>query len=126
MPDLTYLKLRDDVGIAPSHIVNDAGLEVENPRAGELDALNNIGIQIPMPTMIGTEVGMTTRRVEIKPGAELADPLRARIIPGTRIVETDAPAVINLLVASGDYAHCDPPASERPRKPKQPTTDQGE
>lgn len=125
MPELTYLKLRDDAGIAPSHIVNDKGLEVPNPRAGELDPLNNIGIQIPMPTMIGTEVGMTTRRVAIEPGAELADPLRARIIPGTRIVETDMPQVVNLLVATGDYARCDPPVSERPRKPRQTTTDEG-
>jgi hypothetical protein len=136
MPELVYLTPRDDVGPTPSHIVNDAGLEVPNPEAGQPGVLTSIGITVPVPTMIGDEVGMTTRRAEIAQLPALGDEggmldeegrfVRARIIPGTRIVETDMPQIVNVLVASEQYVHCDPPKSEQPRKPKQPTTDQGE
>ncbi len=127
MPDLIYLTLRDDVGIAPAHIVNDKGLEVPNPRAGELDNLTSIGVQIPMPVMVGDDVAMTTRQAPIHildklgPKDAMTDRqgrfCRARILPDSRIVETDHPAVVNLLTAAG-YVQCDPPKSEQPRKPQ--------
>lgn len=115
---LVYLKLRDDVGVEPSHVVNEAGVEIPNERAGDPAPLNNIGIQIPMPTMIGKDVGTTTVRAAIEQSDTLPAPLRARIIPGTRIVETDAPAVINLLTQTGQYELIDAPRSEQPRRPK--------
>lgn len=131
MPEatLTYLEALDHVGVVPSHYVDpETGLNVPNPRAGEPDALNSIGINIPMPIMVGDDVVMTTRRAPIHvldslgPDGALVDDqhrfCRARILPGTRIVETDHAAVVNLLMETGHYRQVDPPKSVQPRKPK--------
>lgn len=127
-PTLTYLTLPDGVGVAPPFIRDPkSGLDVPNPKAGEPEPINNIGLQIPVPVMAGGEVADTTARVAIHPGpglgaeGELVDDAgsfkRARIIPGTRVVETDHPAVVNLLTEAG-YLQCDPPAAAQPRQPK--------
>lgn len=110
MPDLMYLELLDEHGVETSHIVDpDTGHEVKNPRAGQPAPLNNIGIQVPVPVMVGDDVAMTTSRVPILVANELDELLGARIIPGTRIVETITPAVVNVLMDTGHYRRCDPP-----------------
>ncbi len=120
MPDLVYLELNDDIGLETSHLVID-GQNVKNPKAGQPAELNNIGVQIPMPTMVGKEVAMTTSRATIQVGEQRDEHIRARILPGTRIVETDHPAVVNLLIETGHYHQIDPPKTEQPRKPKPDT-----
>lgn len=123
MSKLTYLRLRDHVGLEAAFRVDPkTGLEVPNPKAGQPAPLNNVGFQIPMPVMVGKEVGTTTSRATLYPSEELDPNLRARIIPGTRIVEAEHPAVIDVLVGTGFYEQCDPPAEVRSRKPKSTTT----
>ena len=124
MPALTYLRLLDTSGTAPTHTRTPAGLEVPNPRAGELDELNNIGVNIPIPTMVDGEIVNLTAPVSIRQAQKLEDGdvdvstrtlLRARIIPGTRIIETDCQPVIDLLQEM-NFVHCDPPKTTT-RKP---------
>lgn len=119
-----FYELNDDIGLAPAWIVcPKTGLEIPNERAGEPDPLNNIGINIPIPTQLPSgEIVDTTRRAPIEPGEQLDEVLRARIIPGTRIVETDHPAVGNVLLETGHYHEIDPPKSEQPRRPSTTTT----
>lgn len=124
MPDSMFFELNADQGLAPDWIVDHAtGLEVPNPHAGEPSPLNNIGIQIPTVAMAPDgEVIETTTRQPITPSDRLDEVLRARILPGTRIVETDHPAVANLLNETGLYHQIDPPRSEQPHRPKNTTT----
>ncbi len=134
-PEVTYVKLPDYVGVAPAFIRTTDGLEVENPRAGELDPLNNVGVTIPVPTMVGGEVVNDSRRVQILPAAEPVDTdaptidakgrlLAARIVPDTRVVESGHPAITALLLDAG-YLPCDPPEATRPRRQRNTTTNQG-
>lgn len=127
-PTLTYLTLPEGVGVASPFIRDPkSGLDVPNPKAGEPEPINNIGLQIPVPVMVDGEVADTTTRVPIQPGpalgpeGQLVDNAgvfqRARIIPGSRVVETDHPAVVNLLQEAG-LVPCDPPASAQPRRPQ--------
>lgn len=120
MSETTYLELVDGVGMVPAFTRTKDGLEVPNPLAGEPDLLNNIAFQVPVPTMVDSEIVETTVPVVIKQAPEIdpADPLQTRIIPGTRIVETRAPAVVNVLLESGHYQRCDRPKTEQPRRPR--------
>jgi hypothetical protein len=120
MSDSTYLELVEGVGVEADFTRHHkTGLDIPNPKAGEPAPLCEIGIQIPVAVRIGNDVGTTTRSVQIKPldSIDPDDPVASRIIPGTRIVETHAPAVVNVLVETGHYRQCDPPKTEQPRKP---------
>ncbi len=109
MPEPVYLELLDEHGRAPSHKRTDSGLEIPNPRAGDPDTLNNIGIQVQVPVLVDGEIAMTTSRIPIVCANELDEQLAARIIPGTRIVETTNPAVVNVLMQTGHYRQVAPP-----------------
>lgn len=112
----TYLALNDDVGTAPAFVVDSkTGLDIPNPKKDEPEALNSIGVNIPIPTMVGDDVVEVTQRVTIDPGEKLGKEIPARIIPGTRIVETTHPAVVNLLLQTGQYKQVDAPRSEQSR-----------
>lgn len=131
MSELAYLTPPAEVGVAPAFVRSDGGVDVPNERAGEPDPLTSIGLQIPVDTLVKDAAGKehvlpVASRVEIRPSVQLGPPeklvddvfARARIIPGTRVVETDHPAVVNLLQQVG-WAHCDPPKSEQSRTGKQ-------
>lgn len=116
MSELTYLTPADDVGVESAFIVDEkTGLDVPNPKAGDPAPINEIGIRIPIPVMIDKELRTDVRRVSIKPQDKIDDTLRARIIPGTRVVETDHPAVVQVLT-DGGYVRCDPPTKAQVRK----------
>lgn len=119
-PDV-YLELLEHVGLAPSHVRLPDGREVENPIAGEPEPLSNIRFQIPIPTMVGGELVMTTASSEAKPAEQLDPRTKTRIVPGTRLVHTQAPAVVEVLLNTGLYRVCDPPekaAANRQAKKK--------
>ncbi len=133
MSETTFLELLDHVGIEPSYRHHpDTGEIEENPSAGEPGPLVEIGVQIPVPVMVGSDVGTETRTAPIQQHESLAEAgeIKARIIPGTRIVETTAPAVVNVLISTGHYQQCDPPPSTTEptkHKPKRtPSTDTGQ
>lgn len=117
-PTSRFFELHDTAGLAPAFVRNDQGLEVPNERVGEPDPLTEIGVNIPMPTMVGDQVATTTAHVAIRPADVLDEQLQSRILPGTRIVETTHPAVGSLLLETGLYHEIDPPRSVQPHKPK--------
>lgn len=113
MPETTYLELVEGHGVEPDAIHDPkTGLIIPNEKAGEPAPLANIGVNIPMPVMVGKDVLTDVSKVVIRPSESIApgDALASRIIPGTRIVETQSPAVASLLLDTGAYAVCDPPA----------------
>lgn len=119
MSDTTYLELVEGVGAEPTHLHGTKGLIVPNPKAGDPAPLTAIGVNIPMPTMSGKDVVTDVQKVVIRQAEQIGDnPLASRIIPGTRIVETTHPAVVNVLVDTGHYAVCDPPAKHAPKPAK--------
>lgn len=120
MSNTTYLELVEGVGVEPDFHHRENGLAVPNPKAGDPAELREIGIRIPVPTMVGNEVINDARTVRIKPAPQIdpKDTLKSRIIPGTRVIETQAPAVVNALVSTGHYRVCDAPKSEQPRHPR--------
>lgn len=113
-----YFELTQDLGVAPAYVRDDNGLEVPNPRKDEPDPLTEIGITVPVPTMAGGEVISDARRAVIRSRETRDDDLHARIIPGTRVVETTHPAVASVLLESGQYRECDPPKT-KPKNSKE-------
>lgn len=132
---LDYLTLPDTTGIEPAWTRSPEGVEIPNELAGAPQPLNNIGVGIPVPVMVDGEVMTSIARVHILPSPTPVDTdapkvdehgrlLAARIIPGTRIVESGHPETTNVLLAEG-LVPCDPPKSERPRnRPKNPTSEE--
>lgn len=113
-----YLELVEGVGLESAFRRELSGLEVPNPRAGEPAPLSEIRFQIPIPVELPNgDVGTTTTSAVAQQLDNIADSglLRTRIIPGTRIVHTQAPAVVEVLQQTGHYRQCDPPTSEQPR-----------
>lgn len=104
-----YLELVEDVGLAPAFLRQPDGTEVENPAAGEPEPLNNIRFQIPVPVMVDGQLAMTTNSAHVVPGDDLDEVTLTRIIPGTRVVHTQAPAVVDVLMNTGHYRLVDPP-----------------
>lgn len=146
MPDVTeapkaerldapaYLLFPDDQGVEPPFLRRDDGLEVPNPRAGQPAPLRELAFQVPVPTIIeqdGEQVLVnTTRRIPVVAAPELGRDanqlfdgkgqfVRARIVPGTRIVETDVAPVVNALQANG-WVLTDPPKEAQPHRPRNP------
>ncbi|MGH2878952.1 MAG: hypothetical protein ACRDK4_05010 [Solirubrobacteraceae bacterium] len=118
MSQTTYLELVEGVGVEPTHVRDPkTGEEKPHPKAGEPAPINHIGFQVPIPTMVEGELVMQTAAVTIsqEPSIDPDNPVASRIIPGTRIVETNAPAVVNALLERGDFRLCDPPAKHHPK-----------
>jgi hypothetical protein len=114
MSETTFLELVEGVGPESDFVVDPkSGLEVPNPKAGEPAELKAIGFQIPLPTQVGDDIVYTTSKVEVGPADAIdpENPVASRIVPGTRIVETNAPAVVNALLETGHYQLCDPPGT---------------
>jgi hypothetical protein len=125
MSETTFLELLEGVGPESAFIVDPkSGLDVPNPKAGEPAPLTSVGVKIPFPTMVGKDVAEEQRTAEIVPLPEIdpdwkARPVKddtqvlacARIIPGTRIVETNAPPIVAALLAS-HWQECDPPKQD--------------
>jgi len=120
-----YFELNDDIGLAPSHLRKPDGTEVENPRAGEPDTINNLGFPVSTPIMVDGHVTDSVDVVRIFPSEDLDPVLKTRILPNSRIVETQNPQVANVL-REQHYHEIDPPKSEQPRKPKNTTAPAGE
>jgi hypothetical protein len=119
MSETTFLELVEGVGPESDFIVDPkSGLEVPNPKAGQPGELKAIGFQIPLPVKVGKDIVYTTSKVEVGPADAIDpdNPVSSRIIPGTRIVETNAPAVVNALLETGHYQQCDPPAQQKKGK----------
>jgi hypothetical protein len=120
---LVYLELLPDVGIAPPFITGPDGEPKPNPRAGQPEPLNNIGIPVSIPQEVeGLGVVDQAVRVTIAQAPQLGDPkgppvtpkgvlTGTRIIPGTRTLESRQPAVVAVLLETGHYQPCDPPKS---------------
>lgn len=127
---LRYFELNDDVGLAPAWIVDpETGLEIPNEKAGEPEALNNIGIQIPIPVQLDNgDIVETTTTARLVPGDELDELTKSRIIPDTRVIETAHPAVGSLLLETGLCHEVDPPKASRPRagRPTNPPAETGD
>lgn len=117
MPESTFLELVEGVGVESDflHKQDKNGLWVPNPKAGQPAPLTHIGVTVPVPTKIeGGDVIQTTRQVGIDPAPHIDpdDPIASRIIPGTRIVETHAAPVVEVLLSTGNYVQVDPPKSD--------------
>lgn len=121
MSETTFLELVEGVGVEPTHVRDPkTGEETLHPKAGDPGPLNHIGFQVPIPTMVGDDIVMQTAAVTIAqaPAIDPDNPVASRIIPGSRIVETNAPAVVDALLRRGDFRICDAPAKHAP-KPKE-------
>jgi hypothetical protein len=124
MSDTQFLELLDHIGVEPSHYHDPKSGEIaEHPSAGELGPLVSEGCAYAVPTMVGKEIVQTTRHVKILPSDEpisdkpkpVADDSEvtttARIIPGTRTIETNDPMLVGVL-QQGGYQLVDPPKSQ--------------
>lgn len=121
-----YFELHEHVGIESSHLVakkdpeGNVLEEKENPKADELAPLMAESMLVAFPKKIeGGEVVSDVVSIRIKQEPELTDERPARIIPGTRIIETTDHRVADALLANGKYQEVDPPKSEQPRKPRE-------
>jgi hypothetical protein len=91
MSDSRFFVLRDEHGI--DHEAN-------------LEPIQEIGLSIPNPLALSLGMEMTAKHV-ISQHAELTDDLAARVIPGTRIVETNDFIVAEALLACQQYDEFD-------------------
>jgi hypothetical protein len=98
-----YFELKDTVGIEPSHVQADDGTISENPKAGELQPIVEVGIVVAVPEMIDGELVSSLGRKTVK------------ALPDSRIVPAEHPAIADALLSSGQYVEVDPPQSELAR-----------
>jgi hypothetical protein len=124
-----YFELHDHVGVEASHLVKEKDAdgnvleEVENPKAEDLAPLCSESMLVAFPKKVENgEVVEDVVAIRIKPAAELTEERPARIIPGTRVIETTSHQVAAALLANGKYQEVDPPASAQPRKPRNTST----
>jgi hypothetical protein len=124
MSDTLFLELEDHIGIEPSHYHDPQTGEVkEHPNAGEPGPLVAEGLAYAVPTLVGKEIVGVTRHVTIRPSehpvgaggkhVKLDEDVAtdARIIPGTRQIETSNAELASILVQAG-YRQVDPPKSQ--------------
>jgi hypothetical protein len=117
-PVSVYLTLPDNVGLAPPFI-RQGGKLVPNPKAGEPEPLNSIGVPIQIPVMADGEVIDSTQTYRIEPAQKLGDGDWARIVPDTRIVEVNHEGLANVLRTLAGYVDCDPPKKSTPKQSKE-------
>src|SRR4051812_22211226 len=120
-----YFELHEHVGVESSHIVtetDEAGQvleEKENPKADELAPLASESMLVAFPRKVeGGDVISDVAAITILPENELTAERPARIVPGTRVIETTDRRVSDALLANGKYQEIDQPESLRPRKPQ--------
>jgi hypothetical protein len=126
MSDVTFLELDEGVGVESDfvHKHDKHGAFLPNEKAGDPGPLRSVGIHIPFPAMVGNDVIEEQRTAEIVPLDKIDEDWKARpvndetqkiacarIIPGTRVIETNAPPIVAALL--GSHWHiCDPPAKD--------------
>jgi len=124
----TYLELEDHIGVEPSHVVcPKTGEDIDNPNAGVPGPLVRQGIPFPIAVNV-QETGDTVTQIQvldIQPAEDISaiGLIPARIIPGTRVIETTSDTIAAALLNIGHYRVCDPPVSmaqTRGRKAGQP------
>lgn len=80
--------------------------------ADNLEPLQEIGISVSVPTMVpgasNTDIVEVPHIIKVESANGLGD-RRARIIPGTRFVETNDPLVASALLECGQYTEVDEP-----------------
>lgn len=86
---------------------------------GNLEPLVSIGMTVAIPTMIDNpetgrpEPGETISTLHLQPGDSiLSMAIPARIVPGTRMVESADPRVDSALLASGKWEQIDKPTKK--------------
>lgn len=125
-----FLELVEGVGMEPTHLHerDKHGDHKENPKAGELGPLVRQGLPIPVPVQTDAGDVITQIRVcDIEPAPEISAVtlIPARIIPGTRMIETISEPIAAALLQLGVFRICDPPATEQPRKPRHTAKKEG-
>jgi hypothetical protein len=99
MPDSTFLELHDHVGVTADD---------------NLEPLVEIGVTLAVPTMIKDpdtgkdELAEAVTSLTISSQASLGD-LQARVLPGTRIIETADQRVTQALLGTGHWQQIDAP-----------------
>lgn len=127
MSERTFLELDEGVGVESDSLHEldpKTGLYLANPKAGDPGPLQSVGVKIPFPVMVGKDVFEEQRTAEIVALPQIdedwkARPVKegtkvlacARIIPGTRVVETNAPPIVTALLAS-HWHEVDPPKQD--------------
>lgn len=83
--------------------------------AGNLEPLVDIGLSIPVPQLSsgGTVLETASHNVKIAPGERLSREKRARILPNTRILETDDVRIAMGLEATGLFDRIDAPTKTK-------------
>jgi hypothetical protein len=101
-----YFELEDHVGVTAD---------------GNLEPLVEIGLVVTVPTMVEGEVVDAPHTVKVEHAAKLGE-LAARIVPGTRIVESSDYRVNVALLGSG-FVAIDPPTKAAVAKAAKALTD---
>lgn len=129
---LRYFRLLESVGVEPDACVesidpfNGAPIEVANPRAGELQPLNNVGVRALIPAMVGKQLVREVRHVEVTPDGlyqTIDDNGRSKRVglPDTsdrvidaegRVVALSTQAVIDGVIHSGSFEEIDAPKTK--------------
>jgi len=138
MPDTQFLELLDHIGVEPSHLheIGKDGAPKVHPNAGEPGPLTSEAFSYAVPVMVTNpvtgkqEVGSDVRSIRILPSDQpvregaVIDPedphlaVDARILPGTRQIETTNPQVVAILTDGGGYVRVDPPKSSAQTRAK--------
>lgn len=99
-PKSSYYRFSDEQGIT-------AG--------GNLEPLVSIGMTIAVPTMVTVEgkqeIAEVIETIHIEPRDSLGDAV-ARIVPGTRLIETNSPHVDSVLAQTAQWAQSDAPTKK--------------
>lgn len=84
---------------------------------GTPQELNNIGlpVQVVRKVVVDGKIELVDDFVAVRITQSASAKQRTRIIPGTRVVATDSPAVVQALLSFGGYELCDPPSRARKR-----------
>lgn len=140
MAQKRYFRLRDDVGVEGPVLVDGidpntgAPNEKENPRAGELQPLENVGVRVKVPVNVKSkQIIEEVRHVEITPdglyhGVDSTQGFKRVGLPNTddrvldaksRTLALTSPSVIHGVLWSGNFEEIETPKSEQTRKPKE-------
>lgn len=82
---------------------------------GQPEPLVEIGIPVHIQRQVGKDVVDDYVGVKIRPSTKADDEIPGRIVPGTRVVATRAPGVMDALLDAG-YVLTDPPTKQSAAK----------
>lgn len=130
MSEALFLELEDHVGLEPSHYEDKTGEVKEHPNAGQPGPLVSEGCDYAVPTLVNGKIQGVKRHVQITVSESSCGEIQpvaldqsvttdARIIPGSRVIETTNPLLADVL-CQGGYRRIDPPSSQRPHVAKAP------